>query len=102
MTAATLLLSSTAAWSQETGAINPAQDFAGVDTDRDGLVSWAEFQLAFPEYQESEFNSADLDGDGKLSPEEFDNIVLATGSVAAPTPPFRTESLSSMSGDDNS
>jgi Ca2+-binding EF-hand superfamily protein len=77
-----LAFSSTAVLAQDMGAVNPSQTFTGVDTDRNGTVSWAEFSLIFTDYTEEQFNAADLDGDGQLSAEEFDGLVLATGSIA--------------------
>jgi EF hand len=64
-----------------TSAIAPDQSFAGVDTDRNGLVSWPEFNLVFPDYSEEQFNAADLDADGRLNADEFDSLVIATGSI---------------------
>jgi len=78
-----LAFSSTAVLAQDTSAVDPSQTFTGVDTDRNGLVSWGEFSLIFTDYNEEQFNAADLDADGQLSQDEFDNLVLATGSIVS-------------------
>jgi len=89
-----LALSSTAVLAQDTSAVDPNQSFTGVDTDRNGLVSWAEFSLIFTDYNEEQFNTADIDGDGQLSSEEFDNLVLATGSIVSDPVDLPTNSKS--------
>jgi hypothetical protein len=79
-------LSPAAALAQDAAAVPaPDQTFLGVDTDRNGGVSWAEFSLIFTDYNEQQFNAADLNADGQLSQEEFDSIVLATGSIGSDT-----------------
>ena len=79
-----LALSPVAAMAQDAAAVPaPDQTFLGVDTDRNGGVSWAEFTLIFTDYNEEQFNTADLNADGQLSQEEFDSIVLSTGSIGS-------------------
>lgn len=81
LAAAGLALSASAAFAQDTGAINPDESFFGVDTDRNGLVSWAEFNLVYDDYTETQFDQADADSDGSLSQMEFDSLVVSTGSI---------------------
>lgn len=77
-----LALSPVAVLAQDTSAIGADQSFLGVDTDRNGSVSWAEFSLIFTDINEEQFRTADLDQDGELSQEEFDSLALSTGSVS--------------------
>lgn len=79
--AAGLVLSAGAAAAQDTGVINPDLSFGTIDSDRSGDVSWVEFSLVFDEFNEAQFNQADLDGDGYLNRDEFDTLVVATGSI---------------------
>ncbi len=92
-----LALSSSAVFAQDTSALNPDMSFTGVDTDRNGSVSWAEFNLIFEDdYTEEQFRQADLDGDGELNAEEFDSLVIATGGIAPapmPAPVVPTEEM---------
>lgn len=79
-----LAFSAGAAIAQDSGsaALPPTdRSFAGVDTDRNGLVGWPEFSLVFPDMTEEQFKMADANGDGSLSQDEFDSLQLATGSV---------------------
>ncbi len=46
-------------------------DFATVDADASGGISWAEFQVALPDIEEARFMAADIDGNGELSEEEY-------------------------------
>jgi hypothetical protein len=78
-----LALSPLAALAQDAAAVPADQTFVGVDTDRNGGVSWAEFTLIFTDYNEEQFNTADLDKNGELSQEEFDSLAISTGSVGA-------------------
>lgn len=61
-------------------------DFGGVDTDRNGAVSWAEFNLVYTDIDEGSFNQADVNGDGSLSIDEFDGLALSTGSILPSAP----------------
>jgi hypothetical protein len=63
------------------------QTFESIDTDNNGMVSWAEFSLVFTDITEDQFNTADSDGDGFLNEDEFDSLTLETGSIDAPTAP---------------
>lgn len=76
------------AQSESLAAIPTDLSFSGVDTDRNGIVGWTEFNLVFPDVTEAQFNSADANKDGSLSQDEFDSLQLATGSVPslAPSP----------------
>ena len=74
-------------------AIPTDLSFSGVDTDRNGIVGWAEFNLVFPDVTELQFKAADANGDDSLSQDEFDSLQLSTGSVQtlAPSPaPLQT------------
>jgi hypothetical protein len=79
--AAGLALSTGAVLAQETSSIAPTGAFEDVDTDDNNLVSWTEFQLVFDDINEQQFNSADADGDGYLNADEYDSLVLQTGSI---------------------
>ncbi|MBO6718771.1 MAG: hypothetical protein JJ913_12505 [Rhizobiaceae bacterium] len=50
------------------------KDFATVDADASGSVTWEEVQAALPEVTEDIYQSADADGSGDLSEEEFVQI----------------------------
>lgn len=73
-----------------TGAIAAVTDFPTADSDRNGYVSWAEFNLLYPDVTEEEFKSADANGDGQLSLDEYDTLIVTTGSVSA-APPLADE-----------
>jgi hypothetical protein len=96
--AAGVALSSGAALAQS-ASVTGDLSFSGLDTDRNGTVSWTEFSLVYTDYTEEQFNSAEVNGDGELSIEEFDSLALATGSIRAPlvdeATPVDTSSLSS-------
>ena len=64
----------------------PDQTFESVDTDDNGMVSWAELSLVFTDITEEQFNTADADGDGFLNEAEFDSLTIETGSIAPPAP----------------
>jgi long-subunit fatty acid transport protein len=81
-----LALSAGAVQAQSASAGGPDQSFVGVDTDRNGAVSWAEFNLVFPDVTEEQFNQADISGDASLSLEEFDTLQLSTASVPSMAP----------------
>jgi hypothetical protein len=93
LAAAGIALSSGAALAQTTGAIGPIETFEGVDTDDNGLVSWAEFALVYSDVTEEQFRIADADGDTFLSAEEFDSLVISTGSVDTLPAPAAPEAL---------
>jgi len=100
--AAGLALSTGAALAQQTAVINPDASFEGIDTDRSGDVSWVEFALIFEDaYTEEQFELADLDASGGLSEDEFDTLVVGTGSIGrsdeqVPSAPQSLESLSTF------
>ena len=56
-----------------------ATDFATLDADMSGGVSLAEAQVGWPDLTAEAFASADTDGNGELSPEEFG---VLTGAAA--------------------
>jgi hypothetical protein len=56
---------STAAFAQT------ATDFATVDADASGGVSWTEASAAWPTLTEDAFKTADADASGELSAEEY-------------------------------
>lgn len=69
---------STAAFAQA------ATDFATVDADASGGVSWAEAQAAWPEWTEEAFAAGDIDANGELSSQEYDALIAVTAAPAAP------------------
>ena len=86
LAAAGLVLSAGAVQAQSSAAISTDQSFLGVDTDRNGNLSWAEFNLVFTDVSEEQFNQADASGDGLLSQDEFDGLQLSTGSIQSIAP----------------
>lgn len=46
-------------------------DFATVDADGSGTVTWEEVQAMLPDVTEEQFQAADADGSGDLSADEF-------------------------------
>lgn len=62
---------STAAFAQA------ATDFATVDADASGGVSWAEASAAWPTLTEDAFKTADADANGELSAEEYAAVAAA-------------------------
>ncbi|MCW5722831.1 MAG: hypothetical protein KIS86_16985 [Devosia sp.] len=68
---------STAAFAQA------ATDFASVDTDTSGGISFAEAQAAWPDLTQEAFTAADLDGNGELSADEYDGLVAASATPAS-------------------
>lgn len=111
LAAAGIALSCSAAFAQvddsnddSSAAVNPDQSFEGVDTDNNGGISWAEFSLAFTDITEEQFNMADADANGELSSDEFDTLVVATGSIEpmepAEGPAAPNQSLTYVNPDD--
>jgi hypothetical protein len=91
---------------QTTGSVTNDLSFDGVDTDRNGGVSWAEFELVFTDISETQFNTADADGNGELSAIEFEAVAMSTGSIggaapAAPAAGSTVESLTYAPGSDS-
>lgn len=66
-----------------TGALAATTDFPTADSNRDGYVSWTEFNLLFPDVTEEEFKAADANADGQLSLDEYDGIAVTTGSIGS-------------------
>lgn len=105
LAAAGLMLSIPVASAQDVGAFNPDQSFLGVDTDRNGLVSWGEFELAFADISEEQFRLADQDGDGFLNEMEFETLVVGTagistgGAFITPVDPGMPQSLVEATGE---
>ncbi len=75
LSAAVILGLSGAAFAQAT-----ATDFATVDADASGGVSWTEAYAAWPTLTEDAFKTADADASGELSAEEY----AAVATPAAP------------------
>jgi Skp family chaperone for outer membrane proteins len=71
LSAAVILGLSTAAFAQA------ATDFATVDADASGGVSWAEASAAWPTLTEDAFKTADADASGELSAEEYAAVAVA-------------------------
>ena len=46
-------------------------DFATVDADASGTVTWEEVQAALPDVTQEQYTAADADSSGDLSEEEF-------------------------------
>lgn len=85
---AALGLMSGAAFAQDA-----ASNFATLDTDSNGELSFTEVTVGWPELTEAEFNAADVDLSGGLSVDELASIVGATtlpapaeGAITLPAP----------------
>ena len=52
--------------------------FADVDTDANGELSFAELQVIWTDLTQEEFDSADADGSGGLTPDELNTLQPAT------------------------
>ncbi len=55
-------------------ALAQMADFATVDADGSGTVTWEEVQAAMPDVTEDQFKAADADGSGDLSQDEFASL----------------------------
>jgi hypothetical protein len=95
LAAAGIALSGTAALAQS-ASVSTDRSFVGVDTDRNGGVSWAEFELIFTDINEEQFNAADLNKDGVLDEDEFGSLTVETGSIL-PAPALPNQPASSGS-----
>lgn len=69
---AVLGLSATAAFAQT------PTSFADVDTDGNGELSFAELVVVWADLTQAEFDAADADGSGGLTPEELNTLQPAT------------------------
>ncbi|MAZ03598.1 MAG: hypothetical protein CMN56_10705 [Sneathiella sp.] len=56
-------------------ALAAAPDFQSIDTDGNGAVSFEELVVVMPDTSKDQFASADLDQNGELSKEEYDEAV---------------------------
>lgn len=55
-------------------AFAQAAEFSAVDTDQNGVLSWEEVAAAMPDTSEEAFRTADVDGSGDLSAEEYATV----------------------------
>jgi hypothetical protein len=69
---AVLGLSATAVFAQT------PTNFADVDTDTNGELSFAELQLVWTDLTQEEFDTADADTSGGLTPDELNTLQPAT------------------------
>lgn len=60
-----------------------ATDFATVDADASGGVTFEEAVVAWPDLTQEAFTVADTDGNGELSAEEYDALVAASAAPAS-------------------
>lgn len=58
------------------GQDNP-NDFAAVDSDGSGAISWTEASAALPSLTEETFKAADGDASGELSEDEYLKVLAA-------------------------
>lgn len=65
---AVLGLSATAAFAQT------PTSFADVDADANGELSFVELQVAWPDLTQAEFDTADIDKTGGLTPDELNSL----------------------------
>lgn len=77
---AVLSLSAAGAYAQA------ATDFASVDADQSGEISWTELQVAFPDLTEEQFTAADLDKSAGLNAEEFATLTAPAEGATTPAP----------------
>lgn len=70
-------IATTGAMAQDAAAPAAAPDFATVDADKSGDVSFAEAQLVWADLTADAFTAADADASGALSQAEFDAHVAA-------------------------
>jgi hypothetical protein len=63
--------------------------FADVDADGDGFLSFVELQAVWPDLTQEEFDRADTDSTGALSPDQLATLQPSTmpAPEAAPVPP---------------
>lgn len=59
-------------------------NFADVDLDASGELSFAELQAVWPDLTEEEFTAADMDANGSLSADELNALQPSTLSAPAP------------------
>ena len=52
-------------------------DFATIDTDMSGGISFDELAVLFPDLSQADFNAADTDMNGEISADEFSALVPA-------------------------
>lgn len=66
--------------------VSPTPEFATVDSDNSGQVSYQELQIVLPNISEQQFKIADKDNSGELDPQEFATLSTDTaGSLVSPT-----------------
>lgn len=65
-------------------AVAQGVDFASVDVDGNGAISFEELQAVLPNITPEDFAVLDTDGDGALSPEEFSVLLEAPAEAPAP------------------
>lgn len=70
-------------------------NFADVDTDASGELSFAELQAVWPDITQDEFNAVDLDMNGSLSADELTGLQPST--LPAPATAPMDDTLSSPS-----
>lgn len=58
--------------------------FADVDRDGDGRLSYEELQAVWPDLTQEEFNAADLESSGSLTPEQLNTLQPVTAPVPVP------------------
>ncbi len=63
LTAAIILAAATSAQADD--------KFGTMDTDGNGVVSWEEFQKAYPQMRKPAFDAVDTDGDGSMTHDEW-------------------------------
>ena len=83
-TLAALGLSATVAFAQT------PTNFADVDTDANGELSFVELQVAWPDITQAEFDAADTDLSGGLSTDELNSLQPAALTGAPTTEPTMT------------
>lgn len=58
-------------------SVNAATDLTKIDTDGDGMYSFAEMLVAYPDLGETTFNAVDVNGDGMLNEAELTAAIEA-------------------------
>lgn len=79
-----IILSSLVVLGLSTAAFAQAgTDFATVDADASGGITFEEAVVAWPDLTQDAFTAADIDANGELSAEEYDALVAAAATPAS-------------------
>lgn len=86
--------------------------FDEIDTNKDGYISWEEFQVAMPKMTRAAFDAINTSRSGKISLEEWEkfqhshqkntqgNMGMGMGGMGMQMPPGHPEGMPTMSGEE--